>query len=358
MFDASTRAVAFAQAEGVTLAFVRGAADRMTLLYDRNRNGVVGESGEVLPMPVAGRDQDATYWQVEGVALPSGATALAFQEIPGEVSGYVRPSGARRGRTALDGTPVHLHLLDADLDGRYGSAGDLWWFGPTAHLQQVRRLVPEAMVEANEPVYLDGRAWRLVSVDEGGGAVVMADPGADPIGEYFHRRAERVNRERWWPEFRAEEATFRQEHGIDPNRPQAATAAHWIHDVDLKAALAEARQQNKPVLADFEADWCSWCKRFDYYVYGDKEVADLLDRFVLVKINKEFHFSGEFDRLGGKGLPFLVFLRPDGTPLRFSIPDADGNPKVCSGPPGFQPPHEFAATLRSALAAWQGQGGR
>ena len=85
LFAPDTPVVGHGQVDGIDVAFARGEAERLTLLYDRNRNGVVGESGEVLPVPVAGRDGETTYWQAEGVAFPAGPAGVAFQEIPGEV---------------------------------------------------------------------------------------------------------------------------------------------------------------------------------------------------------------------------------------------------------------------------------
>lgn len=344
-------AARYGRVDGYAVAFVRGERDRLNVIVDRNENGVLGDSGELVPAPVAGRDGDATYWQVEGVRIGARTVTLALQEIAGFAKATMRPTSARRGRAELGGASLHLHLLDADLDGAYDGAADRWWLGPVEHLRQVRRLGPDAMVEGNEPVFLGGDAWRLETVDPQGVATLRRDPGAGTLYEYMHRRADRVNRERWWPVFDAEAAHFRQEHGIDPNRPKVAKPAHWVHDVDLRAVLAAAKKQNKPILVDFEADWCSWCKRFDYYVYIDAEVAELLSRFLLVKINKEFHFTGDFDRLGGEGLPYLVFLDPQGKPLQLTLVDEHGQPKVCAGPPGFQPPAEFAKTLRAALKA-------
>ena len=46
---------------------------------------------------------------------------------------------------------------------------------------------------------------------------------------------------------------------------------HWERNFD--AAKKKARDARKPLLVDFEADWCVWCKRLDYYTYPDREVA-------------------------------------------------------------------------------------
>ncbi|MFV1959171.1 MAG: hypothetical protein ACC662_07130, partial [Planctomycetota bacterium] len=204
------------------VAMVRGAGERLTLLVDRNGNGVLGESGEVLPVPVAGREAGALYWQADRVPLGSREGSLAVQEQVGRATGRFAPAGARRGLVTCGGRTFWLHLLDADLDGTFDSAGDLWWFGPVEALKTVRKLVPEAMVEAGGPVFLDGASWRLMAVDSEGRAVVLRDEKTADVDAYFTRRAERVNRERWWPILRQEAAAFRREQGIDPSRPRAA----------------------------------------------------------------------------------------------------------------------------------------
>ncbi|MFV1959172.1 MAG: thioredoxin family protein, partial [Planctomycetota bacterium] len=132
----------------------------------------------------------------------------------------------------------------------------------------------------------------------------------------------------------------------------AARPPRWFHDVRLDAALARAKRESKPLLVDFEADWCSWCKRLDYYVYPDAEVAALLDRFVLLKINEEFDYDGLLARLGGKALPYLVILDARGRPFAFPHRDEQGRTTTITGPPGFQPPAAFARVLREALETW------
>jgi hypothetical protein len=345
-------AVARAGGRETALAFLRGAGDACTLYVDANGNGDLGDPGERFSCPLAGREGNAAFWKIDGVRLGAATVSLALKETAGEVSASVTAAGARRGRALVGGRTFALHLLDGDLDGSFSSAADRWWFGPVEHLAKVRRLVPDAMVEANEPAFADG-AWRLRSVGADGRAVIVRDPGAGTLGDYLHRRAERVNRERWFPQFRAEEPELRARLGMPAGRPRAAAAPEFLHDADLAAALERARRENRPVLADFEADWCVWCKRYDYYVYPDAEVADLLSRFVLVKINAEFNFAGDLDRLGAESLPFLVFLAPDGRPLTWTETGEDGTPEQVSGPTVFQRPDQFAETLRKAWRSWE-----
>ncbi len=336
----------------VPIAFVRQGDERLTLLVDRNGNGTLGETQEVVPVPFAGREETAKYWKVEDVEIGASRLTLAFQEVAGETSGRLSAAGARRGEVDLNGRTWALHLVDGDLDGRYGSAGDLWWFGPEDLLAHVKRLGPDTMVEGTAPFFVDGRAWRIRGLEKDGTVVLEEAPDADPES-YFRARGERVNRERWFPRFAEEESAFRRDHDMIAARARAAKPLAWRHDVDLGAALAEARRTNRPVCVDFEADWCAWCKRFDYYVYPDAEVASLLSRFVCVKINREFHFRGDFERLGGTSLPYIVFLASDGTPLRFMVEDEKGHETTASGPPGFQSPAVFAGTVRRAWEAWQ-----
>lgn len=86
-------------------------------------------------------------------------------------------------------------------------------------------------------------------------------------------------------------------------------SVHW--ETDFQAARARAKREGKPILIDFWAPWCGWCRKMDQEVYTDGEVAGLLRRMVAVKINSDDH-PEIFRRLGGSGLPYTVFLDANG----------------------------------------------
>jgi len=336
------------------VAFVRGEGERLTLLLDRDGNGTLGEAGEMVAAPVQAREPGATFWQTAEVDLGGAAVGFAYQELApqAQVGWSARVVGSRRGTVTLDGETWTLHLLDADFDGTYGSSGDFWWFGPATWLQRFTQLLPVSMVETSQP-FPHQPPWRLVSVDAQGGAVLTRDRSAPDPDAYFHARTERVNETRWFPAFE-HDTGFVERWRVDTTRPKAATPPRWHHATSVAAALARAQAAGKPLLVDFEADWCSICKRWDYHVYGDREVAELLSRFVLVKINVDFNFARDVERLEGKNPPYLVFLGTDGKPL-LEFPEVDAHMKPTGRSlPGlayFQRPADFAQTLRAALAA-------
>ena len=59
----------------------------------------------------------------------------------------------------------------------------------------------------------------------------------------------------------------------------------WM--TDFKAALAEAKQQEKPILVDFTgSDWCGWCIRLDKKVFSKDAFLEFAsDELILVEID-------------------------------------------------------------------------
>jgi len=77
--------------------------------------------------------------------------------------------------------------------------------------------------------------------------------------------------------------------------------------------LLENRDQNKPYFLLFSAEWCHWCHEFAENTLTRQDVADYLNQnFVNVFIDTDIH-SAAYVKYRATGLPFSVFLNPDGT---------------------------------------------
>lgn len=65
----------------------------------------------------------------------------------------------------------------------------------------------------------------------------------------------------------------------------AAAGPSMPWSTDYAASMKKAEEEGKPVLIDFTAEWCVWCKRLDEEVYADASVVNALKDFVCLKID-------------------------------------------------------------------------
>jgi thioredoxin-like negative regulator of GroEL len=84
---------------------------------------------------------------------------------------------------------------------------------------------------------------------------------------------------------------------------------------DLAQGLAQAKQDGKPVVVDFSASWCGWCKKLEQDTFPDPGVQDLLGRYVRVRVDADTH-PELVTQYGVKGLPTLLLLDSSGRTIR------------------------------------------
>jgi len=108
-----------------------------------------------------------------------------------------------------------------------------------------------------------------------------------------------------------------------------------------EARVAAAMKEGKPVLIDFFADWCLPCKELDHQTFSTEEVIAASRDFVMLKVDLTTADDPQANALQQKydlkGVPTLVFLRPDGTEI--------SDLRVT----GFEPKEVFLPKMQRAL---------
>jgi thiol:disulfide interchange protein len=122
--------------------------------------------------------------------------------------------------------------------------------------------------------------------------------------------------------------------GSEAISTHGTVAVEWGRD--LPAALSRARSEGKPVVVNFYADWCVWCKRLDSTTLRDAQVASLLrDRVVPVSLDVDGDGRDLSVRYSVEGLPTILVL------------DADG--REIGRIPGYMPPTGFLERIEELI---------
>ena len=106
---------------------------------------------------------------------------------------------------------------------------------------------------------------------------------------------------------------------------QQALEKTGLTPLPLAQALARAKDQNKLVLADMSAIWCSTCQKLDKQVFASEAVQrEINERFVYSRTEYDSEEGEAFmSRYGVSGFPTVLILDANGdmlsrVPLTFS----------------------------------------
>jgi formylglycine-generating enzyme required for sulfatase activity len=263
-----------------------------------------------------------------------------------------------RWRGDLEGRPHTLLVLDGEGDGRVAGAKDGWWLGvaetPRGHHGQGR--VSNHVISRPHDPFFERGAWRLLEVDGNQTALVVRDPNAGTLEEHLARRWARNNEEHWFPSFAKDTDESRRARGlVAPADPARVPAPAWIFATDTQAALARARAQRKPVFIVVDGEWCTPCRRLDFYTYSDDEVRKALAPFLCFRMDHDFMTDDARQRVGNHdAVPTLGFFDWNGIPLSLPERDEKDQPIDAGVRTSFGvPPARLAARAKAAWEAWQ-----
>ncbi|MBL8815822.1 MAG: DUF255 domain-containing protein [Planctomyces sp.] len=88
-----------------------------------------------------------------------------------------------------------------------------------------------------------------------------------------------------------------------------AQEVQWSHDID--DALKQSAATGKPVLMEFTAKWCAFCRKMEVTTFADPEVATHIHQnFIPVQVDADQH-KDLVKQLQIKGLPAILIVGSD-----------------------------------------------
>jgi thioredoxin-related protein/YHS domain-containing protein len=112
---------------------------------------------------------------------------------------------------------------------------------------------------------------------------------------------------------------------------QTVVAEEIPWSTDIEGSLQQAADSGRPVLMEFTADWCMYCKRMEKTTFVDPRVVSFVNQhYVAVRIDADEHKQLVTD-LDIKGLPAILVVSP--------------TLQIIERIPGFQTPEALLAKL-------------
>lgn len=110
------------------------------------------------------------------------------------------------------------------------------------------------------------------------------------------------------------------------------TGIAWM---PYEAGVALASQTSKPMLVDFTATWCGWCKKLEQDVFSNKEMISLSQQFVCIRVDGDER-RDLASKFGVDGYPTTLILDASGQELGRIV--------------GYKPLTGYMASVRQGLA--------
>jgi thiol-disulfide isomerase/thioredoxin len=196
------------------------------------------------------------------------------------------------GRGNFGKIDTYVMLVDMDLNG-YFDAHDSWAIAPLRQGEKLTSLsetlyAPDAAKKVSEQLWLHNIAYRLVEIDPSGRRLTIG------LGDHNAHGNE----------------------GDKKSKPASGTQLSQSNERvkfyrDYAMALQKAKLTKKPLLIDFETDWCGYCKKMDQFVYTDNSVVKAAKNVIAVKVDGDKN-KPLVKQFQVNGYPTMILLSHDG----------------------------------------------
>lgn len=91
--------------------------------------------------------------------------------------------------------------------------------------------------------------------------------------------------------------------------PEEGAGIDWVKD--HAEGLRRAKENGKPALVYFTADWCAPCVELKKYIWPDRRVVEASEKLVMIYVDVDTD-PGTFSAYRVRGIPAIFFLSPEG----------------------------------------------